>query len=80
MKLACTALCVLLGTCTAIAQSPVFAQPAYPSRTVRIIGPTSPPGGADIVARSIAPQLGERLGQQVIVDNRAGARDRKSVV
>ena len=49
------------------------AQPQYPVRTVRIIVPTSPPGGADVVARSVAPGLSERLGQQVIVDNRAGA-------
>ena len=50
-----------------------LAQPGYPTRPIRIIVPTSPPGGADIVARSIAPGLSERLGQQVIVDNRAGA-------
>ena len=49
-----------------------YAQP-YPARPIRIIVPTSPPGGADIVARSMAPGLSERLGQQVIVDNRAGA-------
>src|SRR5262245_30042908 len=49
------------------------AQAQYPTRPVRIIVPTSPPGGADVVARSIAPLLTERLGQQVIVDNRAGA-------
>ncbi len=50
-----------------------YAQTAYPTRPVRIIVPTSPPGGADVVARSLAPGLSERLGQQVIVDNRAGA-------
>ncbi len=46
---------------------------AYPTKPIRIIVPTSPPGGADVVARSIAPALTERLGQQVFVDNRAGA-------
>jgi tripartite-type tricarboxylate transporter receptor subunit TctC len=51
----------------------VLAQSSYPSRPIRIIVPTSPPGGADVVARSIAQPLSERLGQQVIVDNRAGA-------
>lgn len=50
-----------------------LAQPAYPVRPIRIIVPTSPPGGADVVARAMAQVLSERLGQQVIVDNRAGA-------
>ena len=38
-----------------------------------MIVPTSPPGGADVVARLMAPGLSERLGQQVVVENRAGA-------
>ena len=63
----------LVGLYLAVALATALAQTLYPTRTVRIIVPTSPPGGADIVARSIAPQLSERLGQQVIVDNRAGA-------
>jgi len=64
---------ILIGSFLASATSAVLAQPNYPTRPIRIIVPTSPPGGADVVARSIAPGLSERLGQQVIVDNRAGA-------
>ena len=45
----------------------------YPARTVRIVVPTSPGGGNDYVARHVGQKLGERLGQQFIVENRAGA-------
>ena len=67
------AVCIFLGASLTAVLPAALAQPAYPTRPIRIIVPTSPPGGADIVARSIAPLLSERLGQQVIVDNRAGA-------
>jgi len=73
MKLPPATVCILAGSFLASAMSVALAQPAYPTRPIRIIVPTSPPGGADVVARSIAPGLSERLGQQVIVDNRAGA-------
>jgi tripartite-type tricarboxylate transporter receptor subunit TctC len=46
---------------------------AYPSKTVRIIVPFPPGGGTDVIARVIAQKLTESWGQQVIVDNKAGA-------
>ena len=46
---------------------------SYPSQIIKIIVPFPPGGGVDVVARVIAPRLGEMLGQSVIVENRAGA-------
>ena len=50
-----------------------LAQGNYPERPVRLVVPYPPGGGSDVVARIIAPKLGDGLGQQVVVDNRGGA-------
>jgi len=46
---------------------------AWPERPIRFIVPFPPGGGADIVARPLTALVGRNLGQQVVVDNRAGA-------
>ncbi len=45
----------------------------YPTKPIRMIIPFPPGGGSDVTGRVVATALGERLGKQVIVDNRAGA-------
>src|SRR5262245_31682293 len=50
-----------------------FATEDYPTRPVRWIIGFPPGGGADQVARLIAPSLSERLGQQFVIENRPGA-------
>ena len=59
------ALCLFAGAAA--------AQSNYPSRTVRIIVPSPPSGGTDIVARVLAQHFSNAFGQQFFVDNRAGA-------
>ena len=49
------------------------AQAQYPTRPVRLIVPFAPGSGTDTVARFIQPQMSAALGQQVVIDNRAGA-------
>lgn len=63
-SIALTACCVLhAGACVA----------AYPERPVRLVVPYSAGGSTDTVGRIIAPRLSERLGKQVVLDNRTGA-------
>jgi tripartite-type tricarboxylate transporter receptor subunit TctC len=63
--LAAALVCALQGA-TALAQT-------YPDRTIRLVVPFPPAGSNDIVGRVVGGALGERLGKQVVIDNRAGA-------
>lgn len=56
-----------LALCTSAAAQ------GYPSKPIHLVVPWPPGGNVDITARTIAPALGDALGQQVVVDNRAGA-------
>ncbi len=49
------------------------AAPGYPARPIRFIIPFPPGGGTDIVGRLLGQKLSERLGQQIVIDNRGGA-------
>ena len=60
------------GLVLLLAPLAVFAQ-NFPAKPVRMLVGFAPGGGADIVARSLAPRLSELLGQQIVVDNRPGA-------
>lgn len=50
-----------------------LAQDKYPNKPIRLIVAFPPAGSTDIIARLVGQKLGERLGQQVIIDNRGGA-------
>ena len=61
----------LLGVLFALCSAAALAQ-AYPTKPVRLIIPFPPGGSNDLIGRAVAVQLGERLGQSILVDNRGG--------
>ncbi len=63
----------LIFACAGLALAVTAAAQDYPSRPIRFIVPFPPGGGNDTIARTIGQKLTEAYGQQVVVDNRAGA-------
>jgi tripartite-type tricarboxylate transporter receptor subunit TctC len=64
---------ILVAGAALLAGRTVRAQPAYPARPIRMLVGFSAGGGVDAMARMLAPRLSALLGQQVVVENRAGA-------
>ncbi len=67
----CAAAVALAASSTALAQAESAA--GFPSKHMRLVIPFTPGGGTDIVGRMIAQKMSESWGQQVVVDNKAGA-------
>ena len=53
--------------------TPVMAQAPYPNKPITLVVTYPPGGGADAMARLIAPKMGEALGQTIVIDNKPGA-------
>src|SRR3954463_6326330 len=64
----------LIGCALCLPSAAVQAQ-SYPAKPIKIIVPTVPGGATDLTARLIGQKMAERLGQAVVVENRAGGNE-----
>jgi tripartite-type tricarboxylate transporter receptor subunit TctC len=62
--------------CSAVNAQPKLPEAQWPDRPIRVIVPFQPGGIADVIMRIIGQKLGNRLGQQIVVENRVGAGGR----
>jgi tripartite-type tricarboxylate transporter receptor subunit TctC len=63
----------LLAASAGLLAAPALAQPAWPSRPIRVVVASAAGGNADVVMRLMAPELERRLGQPIVVENLAAA-------
>ncbi len=63
----------LLAILFAAIALPAAAQPGYPNRAIKVVVGFPPGGASDVAARTVGARMAERLGQPVVVENRAGA-------
>ena len=63
----------IIASATSLSQALPARAADYPSKPIRFISPFLPGGSQDVIARVIGSKLSERIGQQVVVDNRSGA-------
>ena len=66
-------LMLVLAGVMALSGPAIAADAKYPTRPVRVVVPTAPAGGVDLLARFVAQKLGDRMGEQFYIDNRPGA-------
>ncbi len=64
---------LILGAAAALTVRPVLGQADYPTRPVRVIVPYAAGGGTDFFARLVFGEMGKQLGQQFVIENKAGA-------
>jgi tripartite-type tricarboxylate transporter receptor subunit TctC len=67
-----TLLTASLSTLAAPMAAPALAQAQWPSKPIKLVVPYAPGGSTDVVGRVIAEYLGQRLGQNIVVENRPG--------